>query len=101
MLDTASRTAAGGQRLPLRRPGRRTLTQLAVIAGLLLFALLAIPQLLSLYYIDAMTQVLFGADETATLREDRERPSLGNEAALQNAPVAGAGYFKVPRVIER
>jgi len=57
MLDTASRTAAGGQRSPLRRPGRRTLTQLAVIAGLLLFALLAIPQLLSLYYIDAMTQV--------------------------------------------
>ena len=57
MLDTASRTAAGGQRSPLRRPGRRTLTQLAVIAGLLLFALLAVPQLLSLYYIDAMTQV--------------------------------------------
>jgi len=57
MLDTASRTAAGGQRSPLWRPGRRTLTQLAVIAGLLLFAFLAIPQLLSLYYIDAMTQV--------------------------------------------
>jgi branched-chain amino acid transport system permease protein len=57
MLDTASRTATGGQRSPLRRPGRRTLTQLAVIAGLLLFAFLAIPQLLSLYYIDAMTQV--------------------------------------------
>ncbi|HEV8276675.1 MAG TPA: branched-chain amino acid ABC transporter permease [Streptosporangiaceae bacterium] len=57
MLDTASRTAAGGQRSPLRRPGRRTLTQLAVITGLLLFAFLAIPQLLSLYYIDAMTQV--------------------------------------------
>jgi branched-chain amino acid transport system permease protein len=57
MLDTASRTAAGGQRSPLRRPGRRTLTQLAVIAGLLLFAFLAIPQLLSLYYVDAMTQV--------------------------------------------
>jgi branched-chain amino acid transport system permease protein len=57
MLDTASRTAAGGQRSPFRRPGRRTLTQLAVIVGLLLFAFLAIPQLLSLYYIDAMTQV--------------------------------------------
>jgi branched-chain amino acid transport system permease protein len=57
MLDTASRTAAGGQRSPLRRLGQRTLTQLAVIAGLLLFALLAVPQLFSLYYIDAMTQV--------------------------------------------
>jgi branched-chain amino acid transport system permease protein len=57
MLDTASRTAADGQRSPLRRPGRRMLTQLAVIAALLLFAFLAIPQLFSLYYIDAMTQV--------------------------------------------
>src|SRR5262249_12088035 len=57
MLDTASRTAAGGQRSPLRRPGRRTLAQLAVITGLLLFAFFAIPQLFSLYYIDAMTQV--------------------------------------------
>src|SRR5262245_66241299 len=56
MLDTASRTAAG-QRSPLRRPGRRTLTQLAVITGLLLFAFFAIPQLLSLYYVDSMTQV--------------------------------------------
>jgi branched-chain amino acid transport system permease protein len=57
MLDTANRTAAGGQRSPLRMPGRRTLTQLAVITGLLLFAVFGIPQLLSLYYIDAMTQV--------------------------------------------
>jgi len=57
MLDTASRTAAGGQRSPLRRPDRRTLAQLAVITGLLLFAFFATPQLFSLYYIDAMTQV--------------------------------------------
>ena len=41
------------------------------------------------------------ADETATLREDRERPSLSNSEALANAPVSGSGYFKVPRVIER
>ena len=39
--------------------------------------------------------------ETATLREDRERPALGNDAALANAPLAGAGYYKVPKVIER
>jgi Asp-tRNA(Asn)/Glu-tRNA(Gln) amidotransferase C subunit len=37
----------------------------------------------------------------ATLREDRERPSLGNQEALANAPLAGGGYFKVPKVIER
>jgi aspartyl-tRNA(Asn)/glutamyl-tRNA(Gln) amidotransferase subunit C len=48
-----------------------------------------------------MAQVLFAAGETATLREDVPVPPLGNEAALANAPVSGAGYFKVPKVIER
>jgi aspartyl-tRNA(Asn)/glutamyl-tRNA(Gln) amidotransferase subunit C len=48
-----------------------------------------------------MSQVLFGADETETLRADVERPTLENEVALENAPVSGEGYFKVPRVIER
>ena len=51
--------------------------------------------------IEPMAQVLFASDETATLREDRERPSLSNAEALANAPVSGNGYFKVPRVIER
>lgn len=48
-----------------------------------------------------MTQVLYEADETATLREDRPQITLTNEQALANAPVSGAGYYKVPRVIER
>jgi aspartyl-tRNA(Asn)/glutamyl-tRNA(Gln) amidotransferase subunit C len=48
-----------------------------------------------------MAQVLYEADETATLRPDVERASLGNELALENAPLAGQGYFKVPKVIER
>src|SRR5499427_38413 len=52
------RTAAARQRSPLRRPGRRTLVRAGVIAALFLFVLLALPQLLSLYYIDAMTQVV-------------------------------------------
>jgi aspartyl-tRNA(Asn)/glutamyl-tRNA(Gln) amidotransferase subunit C len=51
--------------------------------------------------IEPMAQVLFDSGETATLREDRERPSLTNAEALANAPVSGSGYFKVPRVIER
>jgi aspartyl-tRNA(Asn)/glutamyl-tRNA(Gln) amidotransferase subunit C len=51
--------------------------------------------------VEPMAQVLFDAEETATLREDCERPSLGTEVALENAPVKGAGYFKVPKVIER
>jgi aspartyl-tRNA(Asn)/glutamyl-tRNA(Gln) amidotransferase subunit C len=51
--------------------------------------------------VQPMAQVLYESEETATLREDAERPCLGNEAALANAPLAGAGYFKVPKVIER
>ena len=51
--------------------------------------------------VEPMAQVLYAADETATLRPDRDRTPLGAEAALANAPQKGAGYFKVPRVIER
>jgi aspartyl-tRNA(Asn)/glutamyl-tRNA(Gln) amidotransferase subunit C len=51
--------------------------------------------------VEPMSQVLYDADETATLREDIERKPLGNADALANAPVAGQGYFKVPRVIEK
>jgi aspartyl-tRNA(Asn)/glutamyl-tRNA(Gln) amidotransferase subunit C len=48
-----------------------------------------------------MAQVLFDAEETATLREDRVRPPLSNADAVANAPVTSGGYYKVPRVIER
>jgi len=48
-----------------------------------------------------MSQVLYEAEDTATLRADVPVPPLGNQAALANAPDSGAGYFKVPRVIER
>jgi aspartyl-tRNA(Asn)/glutamyl-tRNA(Gln) amidotransferase subunit C len=51
--------------------------------------------------IEPMAQVLYESAETATLRADDPTPCLGNEAALANAPLAGAGYYKVPRVIER
>jgi aspartyl-tRNA(Asn)/glutamyl-tRNA(Gln) amidotransferase subunit C len=51
--------------------------------------------------VEPMTQVLFEAAETATLRADLPVPPLGNQAALANAPQPGAGYFKVPIVIER
>lgn len=51
--------------------------------------------------VEPMSQVLFDSEETATLREDVEWPPLGNKLALANAPMAGAGYFKVPKVIER
>src|SRR5947207_184129 len=51
--------------------------------------------------VEPMAQVLYSAGEAATLRADRERPTLGTDTALANAPQKGAGYFKVPRVIER
>lgn len=51
--------------------------------------------------VEPMAQVLFEAEETATLRDDIERPTLRNDDAVANAPLSGAGYFKVPLVIER
>lgn len=51
--------------------------------------------------VEPMAQVLYQSAETATLREDQPVPPLGNELALANAPLAGAGYYKVPKVIER
>ncbi len=51
--------------------------------------------------VEPMSQVLYEADDLASLREDSPRTTLGAEAALANAPMAGPGYFKVPLVIER
>ena len=51
--------------------------------------------------VEPMSQVLYDAEETATLRPDVERASLDNAVALANAPARGNGYFKVPKVIER
>ncbi len=51
--------------------------------------------------VEPMAQVLYDAEETATLREDRPRPPLTNQEAVANAAVTSGGYYKVPRVIER
>jgi len=48
-----------------------------------------------------MAQMLFEAEETATLRPDVERAPLGSELAVANAAVTSGGFFKVPKVIER
>jgi len=48
-----------------------------------------------------MAQVVYSADPVATLRADVPVAPLGNQGALANAPQPGAGYFKVPKVIER
>jgi len=51
--------------------------------------------------VEPMAQVLFDVEETATLREDQERPTLTNADAVGNAAVTSGGYYKVPREIER
>ena len=51
--------------------------------------------------VEPMAQVLYESGETTALRDDIPVSPLGNDAALANAPEAGAGYFKVPQVIER
>ena len=51
--------------------------------------------------VEPMAQVLYDAPETLTWREDRDRPGLGQEKSLGNAPERGAGQFKVAKVIER
>jgi aspartyl-tRNA(Asn)/glutamyl-tRNA(Gln) amidotransferase subunit C len=51
--------------------------------------------------VEPMAQVLFAAADGATLRPDIVAPPLDNQAALANAPQSGAGYFKVPKIIER
>jgi aspartyl-tRNA(Asn)/glutamyl-tRNA(Gln) amidotransferase subunit C len=48
-----------------------------------------------------MAQVLYDAEESATLRPDVEAPVLGSKMAVANAPQSTGGYFKVPKIIER
>jgi len=51
--------------------------------------------------VEPMAQVLLAGEESGMLRADVVIPPLGNQAALASAPQPGAGYFKVPKVIER
>ena len=49
--------------------------------------------------VEPMAQVLYPGSDG--LREDCEGATLPNAEVTANAAVAGAGFFKVPRVIER
>jgi aspartyl-tRNA(Asn)/glutamyl-tRNA(Gln) amidotransferase subunit C len=51
--------------------------------------------------VEPMAQVLYDSAEGTTMRVDVEHHPLGQTAAVANAPLAGNGYFKVPKVIER
>lgn len=52
-------------------------------------------------HVEPMAQVLFEVKDTATMRADTPGETLPVEVALANAPLSGAGHFKVPLVIER
>ena len=51
--------------------------------------------------VEPMAQVLYDAQEDVAMRRDADRPGLGQQKALSNAPESGSGHFKVPKVIER
>jgi aspartyl-tRNA(Asn)/glutamyl-tRNA(Gln) amidotransferase subunit C len=51
--------------------------------------------------VEPMAQVLRDEGGDSTLRDDVPVAPLGTEAAVASAPRHGAGYFKVPLVIER
>ena len=51
--------------------------------------------------VEPMAQVLYEAGDTATLRADVIGGTFDNATALGNAPLSGAGQFKVPKIIER
>lgn len=53
--------------------------------------------------VEPMAQVLYEAEETATLREDVEHPErkFDSATATANSALAAQGYFKVPKVIDR
>ena len=46
-------------------------------------------------------QVGLSGPPNPALRADQPRQTFSQDEALANAPEPGAGYFKVPRVIER
>lgn len=56
---------------------------------------------LDLAGVEPMAQVLYDAEATATLSADVPGDTLGSAIATANAPLAGAGFFKVPKVFER
>ncbi|MDX2153132.1 MAG: Asp-tRNA(Asn)/Glu-tRNA(Gln) amidotransferase subunit GatC [Bryobacteraceae bacterium] len=56
---------------------------------------------LDLTGVEPMAQVLYDAEETATMRDDVEHQPLGATIATANAPLAAQGFFKVPKVVEK
>jgi aspartyl-tRNA(Asn)/glutamyl-tRNA(Gln) amidotransferase subunit C len=51
--------------------------------------------------VEPMAQVTYPSAQNPALRSDQPSKTFGPDEALANAPEPGAGYFKVPQVIER
>ncbi len=51
--------------------------------------------------VEPMAQVTYPAAENPALRSDQPQTTFKQDEALANAPEQGAGYFRVPHVIER
>jgi aspartyl-tRNA(Asn)/glutamyl-tRNA(Gln) amidotransferase subunit C len=51
--------------------------------------------------VEPMAQVTYPAAANPSLRADQPRKTFDQEEALANAPDPSAGYFRVPRVIEK
>jgi branched-chain amino acid transport system permease protein len=97
VLDTAGPAASRVRpRSPLRRPDRGTLTRGVVVAALLLFTLFGLPALLSLYYIDTMTQVAIYSMVTLGLGVLVGRVGL---VSLGQAAVLAIGAWAAARLL--
>jgi branched-chain amino acid transport system permease protein len=97
VLDTAGPAASRTRpRAPLRRPDRATLTRAAIVAALLLFTLFGLPALLSLYYIDTMTQVAIYSMVTLGLGVLVGRVGL---VSLGQAAVLAIGAWTAARLL--
>jgi branched-chain amino acid transport system permease protein len=93
VADTAVRAVATRQGSPLRHPDRRALWHTGAAVVVLLISLFLLPSVLSLYYIDSMTQVAIYAMAALALGVMVGRVglfSLGQVAVLTIGAWAGA-----------
>jgi aspartyl-tRNA(Asn)/glutamyl-tRNA(Gln) amidotransferase subunit C len=51
--------------------------------------------------VEPMAQVTYPAAQNPAIRPDAPHPTFSQDEALSNAPEPGAGYFKVPQVIDK
>jgi len=51
--------------------------------------------------LDGVSSTFNMSENKSSLREDRMKPWLSQDEALQNAPAKHDGYFSVPKVIKR